>query len=132
MWLRRRLKLGGRGKRLNSESDPVNVLDSVTESLREDAESQYLARFLEYGAKARRGVDPSTLSKEALQRFRSSWDTLDGRLRIVPGKKVLRRVNTALQEAGESAVHNATAGQTYARDRTSHVRLLPSCVNLTD
>ena len=84
--------------------DAVGLLSSIADSLHEDTESQYLARFLEYGSRANRGVDASTLSRQALQRFRSSWDTLDGRLRIVSGKSVLKRLNTALQEAGEKAV----------------------------
>ena len=88
----------------NGDIDVVDLLSSITDSLREDAESQYITRFVEYGSRARRGVDPSTLNKQALQRFRESWDTLDGRLRIVSGKNVLKRVNTALQEAGEKAV----------------------------
>ena len=106
-----------RGRRQDGRIDALALLKSVTDNMREEAERQYLARFLKYGAKARRGVDQSTLSKEALQRFRTRWSTLDGRLSIVSGKDVIRRVNATLQAAGEKAVTvPQLAGQMKATD----------------
>ena len=84
--------------------DAVALLVSITEDLRADAESQCLTRFVDYEAKSRSGVDRSTLTKEAIERFRSGWLTLDQRLHIVSGKHVLQRVSSALQEKGEKAV----------------------------
>ena len=84
--------------------DAVALLESITEDLRADAESQCLTRFVDYEAKVRSGVDRSTLIKEAIERFRIGWLTLDERLHIVSGKQVLQRVNSALQEKREKAV----------------------------
>ena len=84
--------------------DVVSLLQSITDDLHAVAQSQCVARHLAYGARTRPGVDPATLSQEALERFRVRWATLDSRFEIVSGKDVLRRLNTALQERGRNAL----------------------------
>ncbi len=87
-----------------SEEQTVELLGSITCDLRETAESQFLTRYLEYGSKTRRGTDQSTLTKEALSQFRDRWSSLPGRLDLVSGKEVLRRLNTLLQAEGRKAL----------------------------
>lgn len=84
--------------------DVVELLRSVTDRLRSGTESQCLAKYVDYGAKSRRGVDHATLSKEALEHFRSRWESLDTRLAVVAGKDVLRELNVALQDQGHKAL----------------------------
>ena len=86
------------------EEDVVELLGSITEDVRETAESQFLTRYVEYGRKERRGTDESTLNKEALAQFRERWSSLPRRLDLVSGKEVLRRLNQALQAEGRRAL----------------------------
>lgn len=86
------------------EEEVVELLDSITEEIRETAESQFLTRYVEYGRRERRGTDESTLNKEALAQFRERWSSLPGRLNLVSGKEVLRRLNQALQAEGRKAL----------------------------
>ena len=97
-----RARRNGSGQ--DSSFDGVTLLESATDGLRDDAESQCVAKFVDYGSKARRSLDLSTLNKEALSRFRRRWSTIAGRLDIVSGKHVLREVNSALQASGERAL----------------------------
>ena len=84
--------------------DPVALLESITEDLRAEVESQCLARFVDYEANVRSNVDRSTLMKEAIESFRIGWLTVDERLHIVSGKNVLQKLNSTLQGKGENAV----------------------------
>ncbi len=86
------------------EEEVGNLLDSITEEIRETAESQFLTRYVEYGRKERRGTDESTLNKEALAQFRERWSSLPGRLNLVSGKEVLRRLNKKLQGEDRKAL----------------------------
>ena len=86
------------------KEDVVELLHSITEEVRETAESQFLTRYVEHGRKERRGTDESTLNKEALAQFRERWSSLPGRLHLVSGKEVLRRLNQALQAEGRKAL----------------------------
>ncbi|MCY4618955.1 MAG: hypothetical protein OXD50_10490 [Chloroflexi bacterium] len=87
-----------------SEEKAIELLESITDDLRDTAESQFLARYLEYGGKTRRGTDHSTLTKDALAQFRVRWSSLPGRLDLVSGKEVLRRLNRLLQAEGRKAL----------------------------
>ena len=87
-----------------SEQEMVERLQSITDEMRDGAESQFLTRYQEYGNSTRRGTDPSTLTKEALSHFRDRWSTLSGRLDLVSGKEVLRRLNRMLQAEGRRAL----------------------------
>jgi len=86
------------------EEDIAERLQSITVELRDAAESQFLARYQEYGSAIRRGTDNSTLNREGLVQFRERWSSLHGRLDIVSGKEVLRRLNRRLQAEGHRAL----------------------------
>lgn len=92
------------GETRASEEEILERLQSITGELRDAAESQYLARYQEYGSKTRRGADNSTLNKESLGQFRERWSSLPGRLDLVSGKEVLRRLNQRLQAEGHRAL----------------------------
>ena len=107
--------------------DVTALLTSVTDEMRADAEGHCVAQYVTYGLEAKRGTDPSTLSMEALQRFRDGWETLEGRLAIVSGKECLRRINHALQEQGlkaltTSRLANYTSGSEMPFEMTELLR----------
>ena len=102
--IERTLRSRGQGSPQAKDVDAVELLRSVTERLRSGTESQCLAKYVDYGAKARPGVDHATLSREALEHFRSRWENLDTRLDLVSGKEVLRELNVSLQDHGHKAV----------------------------
>ncbi len=96
--------------------DAVALLQLVTDSLHAAAQSQYLARHLDYGTKTKPWLDRATLSKEALERFRVHWETLDNRLDIMSGKDVLRIVNVALQKEGSKALTMSQLARKMTKD----------------
>jgi hypothetical protein len=52
---------------------------------------------LQYAKDHRSGLDQSTIIEQCTLRFESEWDNMDQRLKRVPGKEVLGRLNDHLQ-----------------------------------
>ena len=105
--LRREIAMRAEIGRGEASLDADEILDRVTEDMREETESQCLSQYVAYGESVTPHKDRSTLTKEAMSRFRTQWETLDGRLTLVSGKVFLRNLNRALQEQGVKAFTTA-------------------------
>ncbi|MXY23964.1 MAG: AAA family ATPase [Acidobacteria bacterium] len=77
--------------------DIVNILESITDSLKEKCSGQYISKYCAYFKST--GRDPATLTTEALRIFEEKWDVMQSRLEIVAGKEVLRAVRDRLQDS---------------------------------
>jgi hypothetical protein len=64
-----------------------DMLLQVTEPLKEQAQSQYIAKRL--GFFGGRAEDTSTITAKAINIFESKWKILETRVEVVPGKEVL-------------------------------------------
>jgi energy-coupling factor transporter ATP-binding protein EcfA2 len=71
-------------------------LERVCEAFRNDIVSQLVANKMRFVG--RLSTDPATLMNEALAQVDNEWLNLSDKLRIVPGKKVLRALSTELQQ----------------------------------
>ncbi|MFZ6679225.1 ATP-dependent nuclease [Undibacterium sp. Tian12W] len=71
-------------------------LQEITEKEKLDIQAQYISKKLEYHNKSSK--DRSTLSKEVLQEFESKWSNIRERMKIIPGKTVLRELRTQIKE----------------------------------
>ena len=101
--------IASRSKESNGRSqiDAMSVADVVSDSMRTNTEGLFVSQYVSFGSKERPSVDPSTLTREAMERFRSQWKTLDGRLLLVSGKEFLRKLNRALEERGGKPITTA-------------------------
>ncbi|GBL57007.1 hypothetical protein PCLA_06r0449 [Pseudomonas citronellolis] len=70
-------------------------LEEITSPLKIDAQSQYIARRLAFFEG--RKEDASTVSRDAIESFESSWSNINERMRICPGKTTLRTLRENLQ-----------------------------------
>ena len=87
--------------RRSGESHPVDLdvfdmLESITGRLKSECSGQYVSRYCAYLKST--GRDPATLTTEALDIFERKWSSMESRLEIVSGKKVLRAVRDRLRE----------------------------------
>ena len=73
-----------------------DILDEITNNSKADVQAQYVAKRIAYFR--RTGKDDATAATEALAWVEHRWDSLETRLRIVPGKEVLGAVRFQLQE----------------------------------
>lgn len=97
--------IADRARRTDSdapEARPIEeLLEEATAPLRDEAQAQYVARKLEYleRTNADGGKDSSTRTREALEWFSDHWDSLDERLKVVPGKAALANLRGIVQAA---------------------------------
>lgn len=94
----------GEGSDGRSPVDARAVANAVSESMRTNTEGLCVSQYVSFGGRERPSVDASTLTREAMERFRTQWETLEGRLILVSGKEFLRRLNGALQDKGEKPI----------------------------
>ncbi len=83
------------GANVTASKSVEQYLLDITERERIDAQSQYLAKKMLFHKGS--SIDHSTLSKQVMQHFENCWKVLPNRLRIVPGKTVLRALRDSIQ-----------------------------------
>lgn len=71
----------------------VQILERITTDLREEVQAQFLARRVDFESDR----DRAKVMAESLREFERTWQTLDTRLHIVPGRRVLRALLSELQ-----------------------------------
>ena len=82
----------------NIERDETveEILERISEETRAEVQGQYIGKYCEFFKSG--GKDPATLSAEAISRFDEKWGTLDLRMEIVPGKKILRNLRSYVNQ----------------------------------
>lgn len=75
-----------------------DVLTTLAEGMRIDVQSQYITSYVRHERGARRGIDDTTLTTEALGLFEGRWADAEQRLATVPGKEMFARLNAFLME----------------------------------
>jgi hypothetical protein len=81
-----------------SISEVEGAIMEITNSMRSNVHSQYLARRGEHLTKTGDRRDQATILRETGDWFDEEWSTLDGRIRVAPGKDVLARLRDWAQE----------------------------------
>lgn len=73
----------------------ADLLEEIVTPLRTEVQAQYIARRGDFLAHT--GKDASTISREAIEIFERKWNHAQGRLHIVPGKRVLSELFARVQ-----------------------------------
>ena len=89
-------KVRARGLEIPDEQI-VDLLADLSQSFYTECQAQYAAEHLRHHKDRNKGVDEFTHLKEAMTCIDSAWKSLDGRLRIVPGKQFLASLSSQLQ-----------------------------------
>lgn len=84
------------GESINIEKGIAGYLEEITDSLKVDSQSQYIAKRISYHQG--KGLDTGTISRQAIEAFESKWADINHRMEIVPGKTALRLLRGAVQE----------------------------------
>jgi hypothetical protein len=75
-----------------------DLLQELTEPLKNAVAAQYETRAVEFGKKEKPNLDSTTLLGAAIEEFEKRWSALETRLMLVSGKDVLSLLNAYLQE----------------------------------
>jgi energy-coupling factor transporter ATP-binding protein EcfA2 len=73
------------------------LLLTITDELKHDVQAHLLKKQLPFVKSSNRSLDDATVTSQLLYAFDELWKELNSRLNIVPGKEVLARLNTYLQ-----------------------------------
>lgn len=75
-----------------------SLLDKITDEFRHMVASKYLARNRSFMKTQKLGLDDSTIDENLMREFDELWKQNDKRLLLVPGKMLLSKINSYLQE----------------------------------
>ena len=78
--------------------DVEEMLFALTDSMKSKIMAQFISKREIYLRKANPKLDAATINEKTLENFDTIWRSLDGRLRIVPGKDFLAALNRKLQD----------------------------------
>ena len=70
-------------------------LEEITETMKLDAQSQYIAKRISFHQG--KGIDTGTISRRAIEVFEQMWANIDTRMEVVPGKATVRMLRGAIQ-----------------------------------
>lgn len=84
------------GEEININKNIADYLEGITNEIKFDAQSQYIAKRIAHHQGSNR--DTGTISREAIESFEVIWADIDTRMGIVPGKTTLRMLRNAVQE----------------------------------
>lgn len=77
-----------------SELQFISLLTRITDELKSDVQSQMVGHRIK--DPARKGEDPSSITKQVIQDLEAKWDNLDYRFSVVSGKDFFTRLNRTL------------------------------------
>lgn len=80
------------------------LIDAACESLRVDAQAQFLTSRQQFARRQRTTLHDATLHKMALTDFEKAWRDDSRRVSLVSGKDLLSAINTMLQEGHDVAI----------------------------
>lgn len=85
------------GRQIAFSEDVSHLLDMISSDLKHKILAQLQARQFDYLRKRNPEIDKSNITEEILDKFESSWSSIEKRLTILPGKEILSRLNEYLQ-----------------------------------
>jgi energy-coupling factor transporter ATP-binding protein EcfA2 len=84
-------------KKIDFSEDVNDLLDRISGDLKNKTFSQLQAKQYDYLKKKNPTIDSSTITEQILNRFEQNWQNIKTRIKILPGKEVLSRLNEYLQ-----------------------------------
>jgi hypothetical protein len=105
------------GKPLDFSEDVGQLLAKITDDLKNSILAQYLKRQHPFAKARQMSLDDTTITSRFLAEFEERWRSLQSRLDMVPGKDVLSKLNTHLQEKWKVTITpNAIIGAMKERE----------------
>lgn len=104
------------GGELPSCPDVAFLLEEITAELKSEVLSQIVARHLDMAKRNHPNLDAATVTHKVIEDFEEIWKHPTSRLTIVPGKEVLARLNTRLQECVSISISDVQVASHFLAD----------------
>ena len=75
-----------------------SLMESFYDELKVDIQAQVISKQRIFLKEKNQKLDDSSINKEIIQSFENEWSTYEGKLNLVPGKKILSNLNGYLSE----------------------------------
>jgi energy-coupling factor transporter ATP-binding protein EcfA2 len=106
-----------------AEPSVLDILDRVTATMATDVRDRFVATLIDHPEA--KGLATVTKTRRANEAFDQAWASLEGRLEICPGKRVLSELNRRLQaEAQVSVTTSAIVTAMRANEVPSEMRAI--------
>jgi hypothetical protein len=86
------------GEAIPEAADVRPRLVQLAAGQKSDLQAQYLARRSDFVSRKGARDDAATINRQSLRRFEEKWASLEGRLELVRGKRMLRRLRGEIQQ----------------------------------
>ncbi|WP_096671029.1 ATP-dependent nuclease [Polaromonas sp. AET17H-212] len=110
-------RLAERARRIGTDllecPDIAGFLDDIASEVKSSVLSQVLARNLDIAKKIQPNLDPATINKKAIEEFEIAWNIPQARLALLPGKEMLARLNTKIQELVQVSVSDVQVASMF-------------------
>ena len=83
------------GEKIDNHSSILELFNEITTPIKSEIQGKYLSKRVQYLRKGKK--DESDIIKETIDIFERKWDTIEDRLKIVPGKEVLSAFRERIQ-----------------------------------
>lgn len=93
-----------------------NILEEIAENHKNETLSQYLAHRRKFIKPVFPGTDDAVINSEVLKEFEEEWKTLNGRLRLIPGKEVVSNLNKFLQDSYNISLTHRIIVNTFTKE----------------
>jgi hypothetical protein len=106
-----------------------DLLRTLTDELRDEVQSQYIARRTTYLRST--GKDLADITRETLAWFTPRWNDLTARMTIVPGKEVLKALREHLQKVYGVSLTDARIVDAFHKDEVpGNIQQLVNAIEL--
>jgi len=103
------------GKQVASAQPMLNLLDQISAEMKSEVSGELVGKALEFSNRLRYNECAATISTRVIADVDAKWADVMSRLEIVPGKKLLSRINQELQTVeGISLTPTAIIRETHA------------------
>ena len=96
--------------------DLLALLAQVSENLKSEVLAQFLAKRSDFMKRESPHLDLATINQSTIVAFEDKWKDPESRLRIIPGKEVLARLNVRLQSLAHVSLSDLHIASSFRAD----------------
>ena len=97
------LKKSGKVRDFQNEN-VIELIENEAQKMKTSVMAQISTNFLRYKKERRSSDDDSTILQQSMSDFETEWKTFNGKIRLAPGKELLKRVLQQIRETEEVSV----------------------------
>jgi hypothetical protein len=91
----------------------------LADGLKNQVQARIVAFRQQFERDSRSGLHTVTISESAMNEFDKKWESVENRMKIVPGKEIFSALNAYLQPKYKIALNPIFVAESFSRDEIS-------------